>query len=92
VTKDIYRGLQSIPTAVASLSPARSKTLSTARYFLKTVNSALGSVKSLTDCPSWSPVFSNFHVKPKPTFCSKVVVHYTIFIFVTAAMGKFLLD
>jgi hypothetical protein len=48
VTKDIYRGLQSIPTAMASLSPARSKTLSTARYYLKTVNSALGSVKSST--------------------------------------------
>ena len=41
--------------------------------FLKTVNSAPDSVDSLTDRPSWSPIFSNFYVKPMPTFCSKVV-------------------
>jgi hypothetical protein len=41
VTKDIYRGLQSIPTAVASLSPARSKTLSTA-ILLKTDEQCFG--------------------------------------------------
>jgi hypothetical protein len=41
--------------------------------FLKTVNSAPDSVDSLTDRPSWSPIFSNFYVKPIPTFCNKVV-------------------
>ena len=45
-----------------------------------------------TDRASWSLIFSQIFMATYPRFCSKVVVHYTIFIFVTAAMGKFLLD
>jgi hypothetical protein len=52
----------------------------------------MGSPFSPSDSPSWSLISFGFYVAPEPAFCIKVVVHYTIFIFVTAAMGKFLLD
>ena len=59
--------------AVAFLSPARSRTLSTVRYYLMTVNSALNSIESLTDRANWNSIYSRFCVKPKPSFCSKVI-------------------
>jgi hypothetical protein len=61
--------------AVAFLSSAGGGglTLIHGVIFQKTVNSVPDSVDSLTDRPSWSPIFSNFYVKPMPTFCSKVV-------------------
>jgi hypothetical protein len=45
-----------------------------------------------TDRASLSLIFSQISIATYPRFCSKVVVYYTIFIFGTAAMGKFLLD
>jgi hypothetical protein len=56
------------------------------------MNSAPDSVESLSDGPSWSPIFSNFYVEPKPTFCIEVVVLHTSYNFVIGIMLKLALD
>jgi hypothetical protein len=41
--------------------------------FLMTMNSALNSIKSLTDRANWNSIYSRFCVKPMQIFCSKVI-------------------
>jgi hypothetical protein len=77
---------------VAFLSPAGGLTLIHGVIFLKTVNSAPDSVKSLSDRPSWSLISFGFYVAPEPAFCIKVVVPPTSYKFVMEIILKLALD
>jgi hypothetical protein len=77
---------------VAFLSPAGGLTLIHGVIFLKTVNSAPDSVKSLSNRPSWSLISFGFYVAPEPAFCIKVVVPPTSYKFVMEIILKLALD
>jgi hypothetical protein len=81
-----------IHAAVAFLSPAGGLTLIHGVIFLKTVNSAPDSVKSLSNRPSWSLISFGFYVAPEPAFCIKVVVPPTSYKFVMEIILKLALD
>jgi 5'(3')-deoxyribonucleotidase len=59
--------------AVAFLSSAGRVILIHGAIFLMIVNSALNSIKSLTDRANWNTIYFRFCVKPMPIFCSKVI-------------------
>jgi hypothetical protein len=68
------------PRCVGVLIAGEGLTLIHGAIFLKTMNSAPDSVKSLSDRPSWSLIFSQIPMVTQPKLCSKVGELYTTYI------------